>query len=288
MTLVNPVPWLQRAQREHFALGAFNANTLEQVQAIVAAAEAERAPVILQVSQRALAYVGDGDVSLGLRYMARIGTLSAASVAVPVGLHLDHAAQEQVFQAMELGFTSVMFDGGDLPFDENVRIARRLQEQAHRLEIGIEAEVGRVPRNELTRRPTCVLTDPEEAAEFARATGVDSLAVAIGSVHAVKEKRVQLDLARLQAIRDQVSVPLVLHGSSGVVDDCLAQGIRLGLCKVNIATQLNQAFTHAARDELSRHPDEVDPRKYLHAARVAVTERVRERIRFLGAAGKAS
>ncbi len=287
MTLVNTLPWLHRAQREHFALGAFNANTLEQAQAIVWAAEQEGAPVILQVSQRALAYVGDGNATLGLRYMARVGTVAAESVAVPVGLHLDHAAEEQVVQAMALGFTSVMFDGGDLPVEQNIRITKRLREKAHRLGIGVEAELGQVARADLGRGWVSKLTDPDQAAEFVKATSVDSLAIAIGSVHAVKEKRVQLDLDRLRAIRARVDVPLVLHGSSGVVDDCIAEGLRHGLCKVNVATQLNQAFTCAIQESLKAQPAEVDPRKYLQAARVATAERVRERLRFLGSAGKA-
>src|SRR5512135_1419118 len=135
MTLVNVKPWLVRAQREHFAIGAFNANTMEQIQAIVRAAEQESAPVIVQISHHALQYVGNGNALLGLRYMAEIGKVAAQSVSVPVALHIDHATESEVLQAMALGFTSVMFDGGDLPLKENIATTRRLCEMAHSLDI---------------------------------------------------------------------------------------------------------------------------------------------------------
>jgi fructose-bisphosphate aldolase class II len=163
-----------------------------------------------------------------------------------------------------------------------------LLERAHELGIGLEGELGHVPRPDASGHVALdELTDPAQAVEYVRATGVDSLAIAIGSIHALKEKTVQLDLKRLEAIRAQVTVPLVLHGSSGVTDDCIATGITLGLCKVNVATQLNLAFTRAVRETLVQMPNEVDPRKYLQAARQAMIERVRERICFLGSAGKA-
>lgn len=288
MALVNVNRWVLCAQREHFAVGAFNANTLEQAQAIVVAAELEQAPVIIQVSHRALEYVGNGNSILGLRYMANIARVAAESVVVPVGLHLDHAPATEVMQAIALGFTSVMFDGADLPFAENIQVTRALCEQAHSLGVSLEAELGHVPRADPAGFFTQAAgTDPDQVAEFVHATMVDWLAIAIGSVHAVKEKSVQLDLKRLEAIRARVELPLVLHGSSGVTDEDIVAGITLGLCKVNVATQLNQVFTSAIRKTLLDAPDEVDPRKYLHPARTAVIDRVRERIRFLGSAGKA-
>lgn len=289
MTLVNVKPWLLCAQHEGWAVGAFNANTLEQVQAITAAAEAENAPVIVQISHRALQYVGAGSPTLGLRYMAEIGRIAAQTVSVPVALHLDHAPQSEVEQAIALGFTSVMFDGGDLPFAENIAITRLLVAEAHALGICVEAELGEVPRADLPAAPgeDNPQTDPAEAAHFAAETGIDALAIAIGSVHAVKQKTVTLDLDRLQAIRAQVSVPLVLHGSSGVTDEHIARGIALGLCKVNVATQLNQAFTGAVRGKLAADPGLVDPRRYLELGRSAMCDAVRERIRFFRASGKA-
>ena len=290
MTLQNLKPWLLRAQREHYAIGAFNANTMEQVQAIVLAAQEEDAPVVIQISHRALQFVGSGNVILGLRYMAEVGKVAAQSVTVPVALHLDHATESEVLQAIGLGFTSVMFDGGALPLKENIETTKRLCEIAHSVGVSIEAELGEVPRADSSgmARPVSEMTRVEDAPEFVNATGIDALAIAIGSVHAVKQKNVELDLERLKTIRAAVDIPLVLHGSSGVTDACIAEGIRLGLCKVNVATQLNQAFTRAVRAKLADDAREVDPRQYLNLARDAMREQVRERMRLVGASGKAA
>lgn len=290
MTLRNVLPWVQRAHQEGFAIGAFNANTMEQMQAIVLAAQAENAPVIIQVSHRALSYVGSGSEIRGLQYMAAIGKVAAASVDVPVSLHLDHANENEVLQAIALGFTSVMFDGDYLPFAENVATTKRLCAIAHSAGVCMEAEIGEVPKPDgAAYDPADIdLTTPDDAEEFVNATGVDTLAIALGSVHGLKDKSVSLDLERLQAIRARVGTPLVLHGSSGVNDEDIAQGVRLGLSKVNIATQLNKAFTGAVRDVLSANTELVDPRKYLGPGRDAQMEVVRERIRFVGAVGKAS
>ena len=289
MTLQNVLPWIQQAHREGAAIGAFNANTLEQMQAIVLAAQAENAPVIIQVSHRALQYVGSGSELRGLQYMAAVGKVAAASVAVPVSLHLDHANETEVLQAIALGFTSVMFDGDYLPFAENVATTRRLCEIAHDAGVCMEAEIGEVPKPDgAAYDPAEIdLTTPEDAAEFVQATGVDTLAIALGSVHGLKDKSVSLDLARLAAIRARVETPLVLHGSSGVNNADIAEGIQLGLAKINIATQLSKAFTGAVRAVLAADGELVDPRKYLGPGRAAQIEVVRERIRFVGAAGRA-
>lgn len=288
MSLVNILPWIRCAQEEGWAVGAFNANTLEQVQAIVAGAEAEHAPALIQISHRALLHVGGGNALLGLRYMSEIGKVAAQSVSAPIGLHLDHADADEVLVAMGLGFTSVMFDGGELPFEANVAETQRLRAISRGLDVCLEAEIGAVPRVDASGRldEAVALTDVSEAVAFVAATGVDTLAIALGSVHAVRTKSVSLDLDRLREIRAAVDVPLVLHGSSGVTDEHIRQGIALGLCKVNVATQLVQAFTGAVRDVLAE-PNEIDPRRYLGPARAAMTERVRERIRMVGAAGKA-
>jgi fructose-bisphosphate aldolase class II len=289
MTLQNVFPWILRAQREGWAVGAFNANTLEQMQAIVLAAQAEEAPAIIQVSHRALTYIGGGSEIQGLKYIAAIGKIAAESVTVPLALHLDHGTESEVLQAIALGFTSVMFDGDGLSFEENISITKRLCETAHSTGVCMEAEVGEVPKPDGKEydEAAIALTEPEEAVQFAEATGVDTLAVALGSVHGLKAKTVSLDLDRLKAIRNQVSTPLVLHGSSGVSDKDIKQGVAMGLCKVNVATQLAQAFTGAIREVLNQDGELVDPRKYLAAGRNAQMETVRERIQFLGASGKA-
>jgi len=289
MTLQNVLPWIRLAQQKGWAVGAFNMNTLEQAQAIASAAQAEGAPAIMQVSHRALTYIGSGNEIQGLQYIAAIGKIAAESTTVPVALHLDHGTENEVLQALALGFTSVMFDGDEYPYAENLAITKRLCETAHSVGACMEAEVGEVPKPDGKEfdKSAIALTQPDEAAQFAEATGVDTLAVALGSVHGLKTKQISLDLKRLAAIRSRVSTPLVLHGSSGVSDDDIKQGIAMGLCKVNVATQLNQAFTDAVRGVLNRDGGVVDPRKYLAPGRDAQTEIVRERIRFFGASGKA-
>ncbi len=290
MTLKNVLPWIEEAHQNGYAIAAFNANTMEQMQAIVLAAQAECAPVIIQVSHRALQYVGNGNVILGLQYMAAMGKVAANSVTVPVSLHLDHANQQEVIQAIALGFTSVMFDGDDLPLEENIAITKQLCEVAHSAGACIEAEIGEVPKPDGAEiDPASIdLTRPEEAKQFVDATGIDILAIALGSVHGLKDKSVSIDLGRLREIRAHVTTPLVLHGSSGVKNDDIATGIQHGLAKVNIATQLNKAFTGAVREVLASDGELVDPRKYLGAGRAAQIEVVRERLRFVGAAGKAA
>jgi len=290
MTLQNVLPWILRAQQDGWAVGAFNANTLEQVQAIVAAAQAESAPAILQVSHRALNYIGSGNEIQGLKYIAAIGKIATESVAVPIALHLDHGTEREVLQAIALGFTSVMFDGDELSYEENVATTKRLCETAHSNGVCMEAELGEVPKPDglAYDESAIALTQPDEAVQFVEATGIDTFAVALGSVHGLKTKQISLDLERLKVIRERVSVPLVLHGSSGVSDGDIKQGIAMGLCKINVATQLSQAFTGAVRDILSKDTELVDPRKYLAQGRSAQAEIVRERIRFLGASGKAN
>jgi fructose-bisphosphate aldolase, class II len=287
MTLTTSTYWLRRAQVEKFAIGAFNANSLEQLQSIVLAAQEEHAPVIIQISHNAAMYLGAGNRLAGLRLVAEMGRVAAEMVDVPVVLHLDHGGEMDLLQALGLGFTSVMFDGSDLPFEENIATTKRLCEIAHEVGAAFEAELGEVPRAGVPGEEEGQLTDPAQVAEFAARTGVDALAVAVGSVHALKKKEVALDFTRLDAIHAAVSVPLVLHGSSGVLDTSICEGIRRGICKVNVATQLNGVFTQAVREHLAAHPDNVDPRKYLGQGRTRMVEQVRERMRLFGISGKA-
>lgn len=291
MTLCSSKKWLCLAQSGRFALGAFNANTLEQIQAIVLAAEEEQAPVIIQISHRALLYAGCGSSGLGLRYFSEMGRIAAESVSIPVVLHLDHGNETEVLQAASLGFTSSMFDGGELSFEDNVQVTRTLCQAAHDAGMTFEAELGEVMRlGTANIRGTTdreELTDPDQAAEFVERTGVDALAISIGSIHGGKNKCFELDLDRLRAIQTLVSTPLVLHGSSGVLDENIRQGIELGLCKINVATQLNKAFSRAIRKHLSEDPTEVDPRGYLQLARRQMQSAVQERIQFFGASRQA-
>ncbi len=275
------------ARKAGCAIPACNANTLEQVQAILKAADVENSPVILQFSRRAAIYLGMGDIAAGLSIALTMGRNVQKTVRVPVWLHFDHGRAHEVQMAVRLGFDSVMFDGADLPYQKNLAETRQLATACHRAGVFLEAEIGEVPRADAAEPEPIRLTDPDQAAHFARETGVDFLAVSLGSIHAVKARENRLDLVRLAAIRALVDCPLVLHGSSGVTDEDLLSGIRGGLSKINMATRFNQAFTSGVRDRLVGDTDLVDPRPYLGAGRDNMLERVRSVIRLLGAAGLA-
>ncbi|MDY7040731.1 MAG: ketose-bisphosphate aldolase [Chloroflexota bacterium] len=285
MPLVTSKEILRRALVERFAVGAFNANNMEQVQAIVEVAQEERSPVILQVSQGAIRYAG-------LSFAAGMVKIAASMVDVPVVLHLDHGTSfEQNVLCLREGFTSLMFDGSKLSFEENVAATRRICEIAHVAGIPVEAELGKVLQSTAGVRAEDVeaaMTDPDQALEFVRLTGADSLAVAVGSVHGMTGRQATLDIDRIERIRRKVDIPLVLHGSSGVQHDSVVIAIEHGICKVNVATYLNQAFVEAIKESLGAKPDEVDPRKHLSPAREAVKERVREKMQLFGSSGRVS
>ncbi|MGQ9493623.1 MAG: class II fructose-bisphosphate aldolase [Anaerolineae bacterium] len=283
MPLVTSKEILSIALENHFAVGAFNANNMEQVQAIVEAAEEERAPVILQVSQGAIRYAG-------LEFAASMVKTASSLVTVPVVLHLDHGYDfEQNVLCLRAGFTSLMYDGSKQPFEVNVATTKKVVEIAHIAGIPVEAELGRVAQStdKLSYEEICALmTDPYQAKEFIELTGADSLAVACGSVHAMKVQEAELDIARIKAIHEQIPhTPLVLHGSSGVKTESFLEAIQHGICKINVATYLNQAFTRGLREAVAKYPDEVDPRKFLTLSREYVKEAVREKIRLFGSAG---
>ena len=283
MPLVSSKQVLLAALENHFGVGAFNANNMEQVQGIIEAAQEERAPVILQVSQGAIRYAG-------LEFAAAMVKTAAALATVPVVLHLDHGYDfDQNVLCLHAGFTSLMYDGSKKSFDENVAMTKRVVEIAHIVGIPVEGELGRVVQasDGFTDEQVCALmTDPQQAKAFVAQTGVDSLAVACGSVHAMKSQGAALNIARLQAVHEQIpNTPLVLHGSSGVKTESLVEALAHGICKINVATYLNQAFVRGMKDGLAKYPDEVDPRKALSISRENVKEAVREKIRLFRSAG---
>ena len=255
--------------------GAFNAIQLEHITAIVEGAALADAPVIVQLSQNAVRYHGA---------LAPIGgaALAAARAAeARVAVHLDHAeSRELVREAVALGFGSVMFDASKLDYAGNVRETREVAAFCHDHGVWVEAELGEIGGKDGVHAPGA-RTDPGEAAEFAAATGVDALAVAVGSSHAMLTRDATLDFDLIARLRERVPVPLVLHGSSGVPDAGLAEAVRAGMTKVNIATQLNKVFTAAAAGDWRAHPERVDPRKYLGAGRDAVMTEVRRLLRLL-------
>jgi fructose-bisphosphate aldolase class II len=244
---------------------AFNVITLEHAEAIVAGAEAAARPVILQISENAVKF-HHGNVFP----IAAAAAAVAAAATVPVSLHLDHVEElDLLHRAATAGFSSVMFDASKLGFAANVRTTARAAGWAHDNGLWLEAELGEVGGKDGAHAPG-VRTDPAEAAGYVGETGVDGLAVAVGSSHAMTARTAQLDHRLIRALRDAVPVPLVLHGSSGVADDELGRAVTHGIVKINIGTILNVAFTQAVRDHLAGDETAVDPRSYLSPARAEI------------------
>ena len=279
MSFVNTREMLGKAQKGHYAVGAFNVENMEMVQAVIAAAERMKAPVMIQTTPGTLKYA-DPMIFAGM--VSRL----ARAAAVLVALHLDHGNSFELAEyCVRQGYTSVMIDGSLLPFEENVALSRRVAEMAG--EIPVEAELGTVGGKEDSHEAGVAYTDPGQAEEFVRRTGIFSFAPAIGTAHGVYKAEPRLDLERLSAIAARVDAPLVLHGTSGVPDDTVRQCIQRGICKVNYATDLRITFTRAVQGYLAENSQVFDPKKYLGAARAAVTERVCELIRVCGSDGKA-
>ncbi|MFF6783264.1 ketose-bisphosphate aldolase [Streptomyces sp. NPDC012510] len=255
------------------AVAAFNVITLEHVEAVVSGAESVDAPVVLQVSENAVKF-HDGDVFP----LARAASAAAERAAVPVALHLDHISSDDLLRrAADAGFGSVMYDASRLPYLDNLTATRAAVEWAHGQGLWIEAELGRVGGKgaaPLDAHAPGARTDPEEARAFVADSGVDALAVAIGSSHAMTTRTAALDHALLKRLTATLDVPLVLHGSSGVPDDELRAAVAGGIAKVNIGTALNIALTGAIREFLAARPEVVDPRRYLTAGRAAMAETV--------------
>lgn len=255
---------LVEAREAGRAVAAFNVIHLEHAEALTGAAEQVGLPVVLQISENTVTFHGS------LAPLAAATRVLAERVSVPVVLHLDHAVSEPlVEEALGLGFTSVMFDGSRLDDAENRAVTRAVVQRCHAAGVSVEAELGEIGGKDGVHAPG-VRTRPDEAAAFALDTGVDALAVAVGSSHAMTERTAELDLALIADIRAQVRVPLVLHGSSGVPDAGLVAAVRAGMTKVNIATHLNSVFTAAVRSRLDQDPGLVDTRRYLGPARDAV------------------
>ncbi len=309
MPLVNTWDLFARASREGYAIGGFNVNNMELVQAIVDAAQEKRAPIIFQVSAGARKYARQ-------EYLVKLVEAAIATTTIPIALHLDHGEDFEICKAcIDGGFTSVMIDGSRLPFDENIALTRQVVEYAHPRGVSVEAELGRlagVEDNISVTEQDARFTDPGQAAEFVARSGCDSLAIAIGTSHGAYkfkgEPRLGFDRLRAIVAVLPAGYPLVLHGASSVLADLVkvcndyggqipgAQGVpeemivqarQIGIRKVNIDTDLRLAFTGAIRKHLIEHPEDFDPRKYLTPAREAVRQVVLHKIDVLGSAGKA-
>ncbi|MFF0013742.1 ketose-bisphosphate aldolase [Streptomyces sp. NPDC005374] len=282
MPLVTTRELVTRAAADHSAVAAFNIITLEHAEAVISGAESLAAPVVLQVSENAVKFRYGR-----LHPLARAAVALAERAAVPVALHLDHVQSDDLLrQAADAGFSSVMYDAARLPYAENLAATRAAADWARSQGLWIEAELGEVGGKNgvppLDAHAPGARTDPAEARAFVADSGVDALAVAIGSAHAMTERTATLDHGLLKSLATAVDVPLVLHGSSGVRDDELTAAVAGGIVKVNVGTALNIAMTGAIREFLAAHPEAVDSRKYLSVGRDAMAEAARRIIGLLG------
>jgi len=264
------------AQKNGYAVAAFNIENMEMAQAVTRGAEKLGAPVILQTTPSTLRYAG-------LHYYYAIAKAAAESVSVPVAIHLDHGDSfELAMQAFRQGYTSIMIDGSQKVFEENISITKRVVDACKSSGIPVEAELGRVGGKEDDLVSEEGYTLPGEASEFAERTGANTLAVGIGTAHGIYKREPKLDVERLAAIRRLVSIPLVLHGASGLSDKAVRECIRCGICKVNFATELRIAFSNGVKQVLKETPDVFDPKKYLATGREAVERLVEEKILVCG------
>ncbi|MET9760505.1 class II fructose-bisphosphate aldolase [Streptomyces sp. NPDC006372] len=283
MPLTTTGELVARAAAARSAIASFNVITLEHVEAVIAGAESVPAPVVLQVSENAVRFRGGQ-----LFPLARAAVAAAERAAVPVALHLDHVQSEALLhQAADAGFSSVMYDAARLPYAQNLAATRAAVDWAHARGLWIEAELGQIGgkngRPPLDAHAPGARTDPDEARGFVADSGVDALAVAIGSAHAMTTRTATLDHALLERLSAALDVPLVLHGSSGVPDGELTAAVAGGITKVNVGTALNVALTGALRDFLADRPEAVDPRAYLTVAREAMTRAVTRTLQVLAA-----
>jgi fructose-bisphosphate aldolase class II len=299
---------LTQAKKRGYAVGAFNINNLEILQAIVSAGEAEKSPAIIAVSEGAIKYAG-------MPYIVCMVRTASEQTFIPLSLHLDHGTDLEVIQAcIENGFTSVMIDGSGFEFEKNIEVTQKVVEMAKTKGVSVEAELGRLKGIEekiSVSEKEAILTDPQAAEEFVKRTEVDSLAIAIGTSHgAYKFKgEVRLDFDRLKEITRRIGIPVVLHGASGVPpsvleraerfgaklpgakgipDEAIQKAVSLGIAKINIDTDLRLSFVGALREVLATKREEFDPRKILGPGREAIKQTVQSKMKLFGSSGKAA
>ncbi|MWP47292.1 tagatose bisphosphate family class II aldolase [Gilliamella sp. Pas-s27] len=283
MYLISSQEMLKKAQRENYAVPAFNIHNLETIQVVIDTAKQMQSPVILAATPSTYRYAGT-------EYLINICKTAAQTKHFPFALHLDHHEDIKDIQAkIEAGIRSIMIDASHHPFEENINIVRKTVEFSHKFNASVEAELGRLGGQEddlIVDNKDSAFTDPSAAKEYVERTGIDSLAVAIGSAHGMYKGEPKLDFERLAKIRDKVDIPLVLHGASGIPDAMVKKSISLGICKVNVATELKIAFSDALKQDFKTHPDANDPRHYMQPAKLAMAQIIEDKIRICGSAGK--
>ncbi len=285
MPLVSSTAMLQAARAGGYCIGAFNVHTLEMLQAVVEAAEETQSPLIIQSTVGTVKH-------LGPEYIASAAAVAAGKSGVPIALHLDHCTDFRlIVQCIRAGYTSVMIDASDRPFAENAALTKKVVEVASAAGVNVEAELGKVGGVEddlAVADDEALLADPEESAKFVELTGVPTLAPAIGTAHGIYRGEPKIDFERLKKIAGKVSVPLVLHGGSGIPEEQVRRAVSLGMAKMNVATELRIAFSNAIKEVFRHNPDENDPRKYMTPAKEAVKAVAMEKMLLCGCAGRAN
>jgi tagatose 1,6-diphosphate aldolase GatY/KbaY len=283
MFIISTKTMLSKAQREGYAVPAFNIHNLETLQVVVETAAELRSPLIVAGTPGTFSYAGIGNI-------VAIAADLAKTYNQPLAIHLDHhEALADIERKVHAGVRSVMIDGSHLPYAENVAVVKTVTDFCHRYDVSVEAELGRLGGQEddlIVDAKDTRFTNPQQAQDFIEKTGIDSLAVAIGTAHGLYSEEPKLDFDRLAEIRQTVEVPLVLHGASGLPAADIRRAIGLGVCKVNVATELKIAFSDALKAYLLSHPNASDPRHYMVPAKVAMKEVVRKVIHDCGCEGK--
>lgn len=282
MSLVTSKEMLLTAQQGGYAVGAFNAENMEMIEAIIQAAEELRAPVIVQTTPSTVRYA-----SLEL-YCANVKAV-AEKAAVPVAIHLDHGNSfELCAQALRAGYTSIMIDGSKLPLQENIDLTRRVVEMCAPSGVPVEGEIGQVGgKEDDTVCENAGYTIPDEAVQFEQQTGLSSMAVGVGTAHGVYKTTPVLNTDLISELDQLLTVPMVLHGASGLSDEAVRECIRRGICKVNFATELRIAYSDGIKAAIQSNPNVFDPKAYGREGREQVKELVKDRIRVCGCDGKA-
>ncbi|MCC3668802.1 tagatose bisphosphate family class II aldolase [Terrisporobacter mayombei] len=279
MTILSTREMLKKAQREGYAVPAFNIHNLETLQVVVETAGELKSPVILAGTPSTLVYAG-GD------YIVSMAKVASEKYNIPIAIHLDHYEdKEEIKKYIDLGFRSAMIDGSHLSFEDNINTVKEVVDYAHRFDATVEAELGRLGGQEddlVVDEKDAMYTNPAQAKEFVEKTGIDSLAIAIGTAHGLYKGEAKLDFDRLEEIRKAVDVPLVLHGASDVPDELVKKAISLGICKVNIATDLKIPFSDALKNYFKENPESNDPRKYMAPAKESMKAVVTHKINVCG------
>ena len=284
MPLVSMNEFLPKAKEKKFAVGQFNMNNLEFAKAITEAAMAEKSPFIFGVSEGALKY-------MGIEYTVAIAEAAAKQSGLPIALHLDHGSTFEVaMKCIRAGFSSVMFDGSHHSFEENIRLTKEVVKAARAMGVSVEGELGTIGGVEddiSVDEADAALAKPEEAIRFWEETGVDCVAIAVGTAHGMYKGEVKIRYDIIEEVAKAIPVPIVLHGGSGVPDEAIRLSIAAGVGKINVNTENQVACTDAIREVLNKDANVYDPRKYLTPAKNAMVEVVRSKIRLFGSSNQA-